>query len=185
MKTIAHNVGTSALTSAFTYALQTIKLDHALLHYSGSTIALPNETTEPDSVWDPTRAPPGHPKRPTVILEITLSGSYARLSRDVEMWVDPARGNVRVALAMKINRREPLVKLERYEWNAASQESRRTQAIVMKKSKGQVTIFGAPLIIHFDILFERTPKPTNRDIGINQAALRQIAGDIWCAQNFE
>jgi hypothetical protein len=54
-----------------------MKLNHVLVDYSGTTIALPHETEERDSIWGP--------KKPTIVLEITFSESHARLYRDVEL----------------------------------------------------------------------------------------------------
>ncbi|CAI7580184.1 unnamed protein product [Penicillium glandicola] len=185
-----HSLAPGALSMAIWTALLPMGLTDALDNYFGAKIEHPGGVKVPDAGWGPKEPPQGHPYGPTVVLEIGFTESYAKLRRDVEMWVDPARGNASVALAMKINTKIPSIKLERVEWDTATEESQATQVIIMSKNEsGQITISDSPLVIPFEALFQRPPaspstpaSPVEKDIEINEQALSRIASDIWRSQ---
>ncbi|KAJ5163654.1 uncharacterized protein N7500_005484 [Penicillium coprophilum] len=175
MVTPAHAQGACSLQYAVKEALERMGLRRVFLDYTAVPHEHPQGTKQPDAAWVPKKLP----RNRTMVLEVAVSGSLARLRRDIDMWVDPARGNVSIALAMKINRRRPEIQLEKYERD--SQGS--TQTVLIRKSEGQVAVSGS-LIIPFESFVGRAPSK-ERDIQIVEAALREIAEDIWCAQQFE
>lgn len=44
-----------------------------------------------------------------VVLEVAVSESKAKLERDVEFWLDPARGNANIALTLEAARKKPVI----------------------------------------------------------------------------
>ncbi|KAJ5514056.1 hypothetical protein N7463_003608 [Penicillium fimorum] len=182
MVTRAHTNGALALHDAVRDALDSMKLKNAFLDASNVPHIYSKGMKQPDAAWVPRR----YPRRSTMVLEVAVSESLARLHRDMDMWIDLARGNVNIALAMKINQRKPEIELEKYEWDTTKQKSCGTQNILIQKTDGQVTVSGSPLIIPFELLIGRVPSsPVETDIEIVEDALCEIAGIVWEAQEFE
>ncbi|KAJ5384459.1 hypothetical protein N7517_002370 [Penicillium concentricum] len=180
--TPAHTNAGVALRDAVVDALRPMKLEKALMSAAEVPHTHPQGVKQPDVGWVRRR----YPRRTTVVVEIAVSESLARLRRDVDMWVDPARGNVNIALAMKINRRKPEIKLEKYEWDTIKQKPCRTQNILIQETDGQVRVSGSPLIIPFELLIGRAPSsPVETDIEIVEEALCEIASIVWTGQGFE
>ncbi|KXG48768.1 uncharacterized protein PGRI_026380 [Penicillium griseofulvum] len=174
MHTMMRQNGADSIKSAVRSVLSPMGLRKAFRGSSGVPVHLPNETEVANAAWVPVGT-----RYATMVLEVAVSECLARLRRDVDMWVDPARGNIKVVLMIV---RKSEIKLERYEWDSIKQKSRRAQLIIIKENEGQVTVAESPLIIPFEYLLERAPLPEESDIQIEEKALKEIADDVWSCQ---
>ncbi|OQE25509.1 hypothetical protein PENSTE_c006G01194 [Penicillium steckii] len=93
-----------------------------------------------------------------MILEVGLSESMAKLRRDAQMWTDPNRGGINIAMMLKIDQRHKIT-IEMWTWDPVSVQAqcRRTVVICVSQSGDKVTLTGVPLKIPFDLLFRRNP----------------------------
>ena len=65
-----------------------------------------------DIGWGSRRPPLGYPKWPTVVLEVGVSDTQSKLRHDMDLWLDPSRGNVKVAISNKVNHQRPMISIE-------------------------------------------------------------------------
>lgn len=185
MITYEHHQIIKAFDKAIDRSLIPMGLDRAILTYGAVTIDVNGISKEADWGWGPRRPPPGSPKRPSVVLEVAISETQAKLHRDVDLWLDPARGNARIAIAVKANRKRPMITMERWEWNQNDGKSEKSQHVEIWESKtGEgVSVSGSPLIIPFHLLFLRASEcPRETDLSIGEEELKEIAKWVWEAQ---
>ena len=112
-----------------------------------------------------------------MVVEIAISQTRTRLQRDIDLWLDPSRGNANVAIAIKANRTRPLITIDKYEWDHGNGQAQISQHIEIRESDigGQVSGSGAPLTIPFD-LFLRPPQPPREgDLIIGRQEIVEIA----------
>lgn len=66
----------------------------------GSTgmVAIDGTRKQADGAWGPQKPPRHAPRRPTVVMEVANSESYAKLRRDSQYWIDPERQEANVAI---------------------------------------------------------------------------------------
>jgi hypothetical protein len=50
--------------------------------------------------------------------------SETKLRANATVWVDPSRGEANIAITIKIKRGRPLLKIDQWEWNAATGKPR-------------------------------------------------------------
>ncbi|KAJ5479600.1 hypothetical protein N7530_005109 [Penicillium desertorum] len=184
MVTGEHTELASAVHKAIDKALERMGLDEAIHNYHGVDIDVNRQKKQADMGWGPRRPPRGFPKRPTVILEVAVSETERKLQRDVNLWLDPARGNANVAIAIKVNRKRPMISIDKWVWDHTNGTSLKTQHIEVSESEtGEVKLSGGPLIIPFDLFFLRNPQiPRETDVVIDKEWLQKIAEWGWDMQ---
>lgn len=132
MVTPEYHQAVKAFDKAIDMALMHIGLDRAVHTFGNVTINVNGKSKEADWGWGPRRPPPGCPKKPAVAVEVAISKTQAKLRRDVDMWIDPARGNANIAIAMEVNRKTPIIiTVDKWEWDSINQQSQNTQRIVI------------------------------------------------------
>lgn len=189
MHALEHQKAIAAFHSEIQAALAPMRLDRAVDTYATVDFYVDDngKKKQPDEGWGPKRPPRGCPRRPTVVLEVAVSETEAKLHQDVDMWVDPARGNANIAIGVKVNRQQLIITVDKWEWDPIHQQSNSTQRIVIEKSAtgDQVTVSEAPLIIPFNLLFRRpASSPEETDIHIGEQELKEIAAEVWDTQGF-
>lgn len=178
-----HSAAIGAVDDAITEALLPMGLFGRLHKYQNATIRGTMRGKQPDHGWGPRRPPAGYPKRPSVVLEVAWSESDAKLNSDVRFWLNPADGNARICLTLRVRKHEPAIRIEN--WGLENGRIHRFQSIQMTKVSNQIRIVNHPLIISFEDMFLRPPSiPAERDIEISQQALQEIAETIWDIQGF-
>ena len=186
MVTHGHHQVAKAFDKAIDHALSPMGLDTAILTYGEVTIDVNGVLKEVDWGWGPRRPPPGCPKRPTVVLEVAFSETRAKFHRDVDLWLDSASGNTKIAIAVKSNRKRPMITVDKWEWNQNDRHSQISQHIEIWESKSgdEVTVSGSPLTIPFHLLFLRDPEtPRETDLSIGEDEVKEVAKWMWDAQS--
>ena len=184
MVTGEHTQIAFAVHKAIDEALQQMGLDETINNYACVDINVGGETKQADMGWGPRRPPRGYPKRPTVVLEVGVSETRSKLHRDIDLWLDPTRGNANVAIAIKVNRQRPMISIDKWIWDAVNGKSLNCQHIeVAESDTDEVKVSGGPLIIPFHLLFLRQPQaPRETDVVIDQEWLQNIAEWGWDMQ---
>ncbi|KAJ9482461.1 hypothetical protein VN97_g10971 [Penicillium thymicola] len=159
MVTQEHEQVTDALNDEIKIALDPMGLRRATFSYRSVNIDVGGRSKQPDWAIGPGQPPPGTQKRPTVVAEVAISQTRRTLQQDIELWLNPSRGNVNIAIAIKANRTRPLITIDKYEWDHTNGQAQLSQHIeVRENDKGdKVSVSGAPLRIPFDLLFLRPP----------------------------
>ncbi|KAJ5463711.1 hypothetical protein N7475_008655 [Penicillium sp. IBT 31633x] len=181
MSTHEHHQVAKALDMAIDDVLAPMGLHRAIFTYGGVKIDLNGVTKVPDWGWGPRRPPRGYPRRPTVVLEVAISESRAKLRRDVDLWLDPARGNSNIAIAVKSNRKRRTITLDKWEWSSNDEQSQRSRHIeIWENQSGEVVVSGSPLVIPFHLLFLRDAEsPRETDLIIEEEQFKEIAAWVW------
>ncbi|KAG0158997.1 Dehydrogenase, E1 component [Penicillium digitatum] len=104
MVTPEHHDVVQAFDKAIDSALTQMGLDRATFSYTEVNIDVNGTSKQPDWGLGPRRVPRGTNRWPTVVAEIAISQTRARLQRDIELWLDPSRGNANIAIAIKASR---------------------------------------------------------------------------------
>lgn len=184
MVTAEHTKACEAFRSEIQTALVRMRLDRAVDIYAHTDVVVDEngKKKQPDNGWGPKRPPRGYPRRPTVVLEVAVSETEAKLRQDADMWVDPVRGNANIAITVKVNRQQQIITFDKWEWDSTSDQSENTTHIVVAKSAtgDDFTVSESLLIIPFHLLFRRPAlSPSEVDIQIGEQALKDIATEVW------
>ncbi|KAK2814013.1 hypothetical protein FQN50_000417 [Emmonsiellopsis sp. PD_5] len=132
-------------------------------------------------------------KWPSVIVEVGLSESQAKLERDCHWWLNNSRGQVKIALGISINRRRKEVIIRRWELRRVRPTRANPTAVVpmaiqeitisSPQNSNTVSVHGAPLILEFEKVFLRPPG-SQADIQITEMELVALAREVWAEQGF-
>lgn len=176
MVTHEHHQVAKAFDKAIDNALLPMRLDTAILTNGQVTIDVNGVSKEADWGWGPRRHPPGCPKRPTVVLEVTISESRANLHRDVNLWLDPASGNTKIVIAVRSSRKLSMITVDKWEWNQNDGHSQISQHIEIWESKSgdEVTVSGPPLTIPPE-------SPRETDLSIGDEEFKEMTKWLWDA----
>ncbi|KAJ5603903.1 hypothetical protein N7537_006859 [Penicillium hordei] len=178
-----HSTAITAVDDAITAALLPMRLFRHLDKYPNTTTQGGTRGKQPDQGWGSKRPPRGCERRPSVVLEVAWSESDSKLNSDVRFWLDPAEGNARICLTLRVDKRQPAIRVEN--WRLQNGRPHRVQMIPVNKVSNLTTVRNAPLIIPFEDLFLRPPSiPAEGDIEISQQELKFIADTIWDIQGF-
>ncbi|KAJ5801706.1 uncharacterized protein N7518_003774 [Penicillium psychrosexuale] len=79
----------------------------AVQGFPGVTITVGNRGKQPDYGWGGPPHPPDYGRKPTVVLEVAVSESKAKLERDVEFWLDPSVLDSPLIIPFEILMRRP------------------------------------------------------------------------------
>ena len=89
---------------------------HDLTSIGSETIREQPYAKEADSAWIPRRQVPGRSdKWPTLVLEVGLSETLARLHIDMKWWFSNSGGQVKIVIIASIHRNEPQIVVEKWE----------------------------------------------------------------------
>ncbi|KAJ9492978.1 hypothetical protein VN97_g316 [Penicillium thymicola] len=185
MVTEEHEELSSAINAAILRSLGSMGLEESIYHYRTTTIPMTNGHKQPDEAWGPRPLPTGRPRRPTVVVEVTITETYAKLLRDTNRWLDPIDGLAKVVLAIKADRQRPRITIERWQYDSAKAETEKVQTVeIIESSEGdKVIVTGGPLLIPFHLFFLRPAEPSKEaDILIHEKELKEIAQLIWEVQ---
>jgi hypothetical protein len=134
-------------------------LDEAIQDYLGVDTDVNGHRKQADMGWGPRRPPRGCLKRPSIVLEIGVSKTRRNLRRDVDLWLDPVRGNANVVIAIKVNRQRAMITIDLWIWDIINGESINTQHIeVSENENDEVKCSGGPLVIPSRLFFLRDPQ---------------------------
>ncbi|KAJ5955956.1 hypothetical protein N7501_010235 [Penicillium viridicatum] len=103
--------------------------------------------------------------RPAVALEVGVSGSEMKLRADAQMWVDPSGGQANIAITIKIKQDRPLLKIDKWEWDADIGRPWVFHNIEITGAHGTASVSGEPLLIPFHQIWRRAaqyPRGTSR-----------------------
>ncbi|KAF9252061.1 hypothetical protein DTO006G1_2808 [Penicillium roqueforti] len=184
MSTPEHAQVSYGLQTEFTKILLPMGLCDAVEGFGNVNVNVGDGNVKrPDWGWGPLRPPRGAPRRPGVVLEVGVSETETKLRDDASMWVDPLRGQVKTAITIKVNRKKPELKLDKWEWDAGAQRPRVTQSCVIGKAPNNVTVSQHPITIPFDHIFGRAPEiPREADIRLGKESLANMARYVWSTQ---
>ncbi|KXG48938.1 uncharacterized protein PGRI_028080 [Penicillium griseofulvum] len=184
MITREHTVIAFAVHKAIDKALARMGLDEAITQYSGVDINVNSHRKQPDMGWGPWRPPRSCPERPSVVLEVAVSETRKKLRQDVDLWLDPVRGNANVVIAIKASRRRALLTIDLWIWDTVNGKSFNSQHIeVSENENDEVKLSGGPLVIPFRLFFLRDPQtPRETDVIIDNEWLQKIAVRGWDMQ---
>ncbi|OQE38374.1 hypothetical protein PENCOP_c008G06070 [Penicillium coprophilum] len=170
-----------AVHKAVDKALARMGLDEASYQYLGVDIDMNGRKKQPDMGWGPRQPLRIYPKRPSVVLEVMVSGTPKKLRQDVDLWLDPVQGNANAVIATKLNRQREMVTIDLWKWDTVDGKSINSQHIEVSKNEyDEVKLSGGPLVIPFRLLFLRDPQPPQEtDVIIDNEWLQKIAEWGW------
>ncbi|KAJ5964286.1 uncharacterized protein N7479_004162 [Penicillium vulpinum] len=180
---LEHSAATTAVDHAIMAAILPMGLFDSLNGYPNATIQGQTRGKQPDHGWGSIRPPSGYKRKPSVVLEVAWSEPDSKLNSDVRFWLEPADGNVKTCLTLRVDKRQPAIRIEN--WRPQNGRAHRFQMIQVTKVSNHITVTEDPLIIPFEDFFLRAPSiPTERDIEISHQALHVIAEKIWDVQGY-
>ncbi|KAK2761521.1 hypothetical protein FQN52_008149 [Onygenales sp. PD_12] len=160
----------------------------------GATVEGTSRKKSPDCSYRPETLPAQRDKRwPSVVVEVGLAESQARLEGDCGWWLCDSHGEVKIALGVSIDRTRKEMIIKRWE----PQRIRLTRAnpmalvpmaiqeitISSPQNSNSINIYGAPLILEFEKVFLRPPV-SQADIQITEMELVALAREVWDEAGF-
>ncbi|KUM59281.1 hypothetical protein ACN42_g7850 [Penicillium freii] len=184
MSTPEHSRVAGALHTAISIALLPMELDEAIQVYGGVNVPVGNgNVKQPDGGWGPIRHTHGVPKRPGVVVEVGVSEPETKLRNDARMWVDPVRGEAKMAITVKVNPRKSQLKIDTWEWDEGIRSPHATQSCVIERFGDKTTVSHHPITIPFEYIFRRCLDiPREADIRLEKQRLINMATSVWAAQ---
>lgn len=185
MTSTTHSIASRTFNMILMDAIEPMGMKRSLCQLGDAKYKADIGGKQPDEAWRPRRVPRELSGTwPSVVLEVALSETKAKLQRDIRFWHHASEGGVKVVLTLCIDRSRPEIVIEQWEANGISR-CERTQRIVMSKTRRGTLITGGPLIIDFAKLFLRQPNlPREQDINIDGAELEELASCVWEEQGF-
>ncbi|KAE8142954.1 hypothetical protein BDV38DRAFT_293436 [Aspergillus pseudotamarii] len=127
-------------------------------------------------------------KWPTLVVECCWSESLAHIQWDANLWIGRSEAEVKVVILMSMTKDQDALVVEKWtpgnppqtrSWTRFS-ASREQSVRIFRYANGTVKTAGHPLIIRFEEVFLRPPKPPlEQDFELDQAALISIAECAW------
>lgn len=164
--------------------------------YGAADMRTPSRTKKPDQQFAPRHLPAGRSDEwPAMVMESGFSESEAQLDGDAKWWMKESKGQVRMAIAISVDRRKPEIVFRQWSPVCTSQTSSRVQiepvlqqTVVVSKPHGQsgVNISNGPLTLPFSELFLRQPVKAKGegDIVFSDTDLDGVAQMVWERQKF-
>ncbi|KAJ5931239.1 hypothetical protein N7516_005728 [Penicillium verrucosum] len=154
-----HEQATREFEGMFKLALTSMGLASKIQAWGSiGMVAIDGTRKQADGAWGP-RKPPRHaPRRPTVVIEVVNSESYAKLRRDSQYWIDLERQEANVAIGVNLYIKRPEITIDRFEWSSEiSRPINTTHFTIRRKSNGEVYFDPyhplPQLVIPFESLF--------------------------------
>ncbi|KAK2733470.1 hypothetical protein FQN55_003341 [Onygenales sp. PD_40] len=159
-----------------------------------TTVKGASRKKSPDCSYRPETLPAQRDKRwPSVVVEVGLAESQARLEGDCGWWLCDSHGEVKIALGVSIDRTRKEMIIKRWELQRIRLTRANPMAIVpmaiqeitisSSQNSNRVSIHGAPLILEFEKVFLRPPV-SQADIQITEMELVALAREVWDEQGF-
>lgn len=121
-----------------------------------------------------------------MVLEVGVTETETKLRADARNWVDPAKGQANIAITIKIKRDQPLLKIDKWEWDADIARPRVNRHIEITGAGGTASVSGEPLLIPFHQIWRRASQyPQERDIVLGTEDLVFLATHVWGAMGFD
>jgi hypothetical protein len=122
-----------------------------------------------------------------VVLEVASSETSGKLRHDAHYWVDPARGQANMAIAVKVYAKKTQITIEQWEWNSELSRPISKACLTMRKSGGKIRFDPdqptPQLLIPFHLLFRRPAEgKSERDIIFSTQELVEFATVVWEVQ---
>ncbi|RHZ48886.1 uncharacterized protein CDV56_105109 [Aspergillus thermomutatus] len=182
--TAEHTDATQTFNYILKEAVDRMGLSTALKCFSGIAIKGDDRAKLPDNGWGPKHPPAGRSRKwPTVMLEVGVSQRKSKLEEDARFWLEESEGDVKISLAISVNRRIPEIVLEK--WKVSDGKPAMAQKVTVWRRNEDILFDNEPLVIEFEDLFLReadTPQEVN--IEFDQRNLRRLAESIWLEQGF-
>lgn len=145
----------------------------------------PSGIKRADQSFKPKDLPEGRSEFwPALVIETGWSESKQKLQDDASWFLRESAGDVKVAVTIEIHQEIPEIVIEKWEpkLNPTSPrigvQSTLAQHIAISKTKGRpastTTVEGAPLVIPFEDLFLRPPRPGEGNIKFTHQDLRDV-----------
>ncbi|KAL3456198.1 hypothetical protein BJX64DRAFT_294305 [Aspergillus heterothallicus] len=169
-------------------ATRVVGMEYGLSELSGGFESPTMGTKVPDLAWQPMHIDPGRNYNwPTMVLEVALSESQAKLQSDVRWWflAPPPDGVVNILLTLRIARDKEEIVIDKWERSVPHDRGHLEQRVVVSRTRrtGNISIQGSPLVIGFEKLFLRPPlTPDEVDLQLDDWKLQFIAERIWRRQ---
>ncbi|KAJ5931524.1 hypothetical protein N7516_006013 [Penicillium verrucosum] len=185
MTTREHRCAARAMNTLIEEALKDMELGRDFESFAGVEVNAGANCKVPDEGWAPMISPREGSSRPAVVLEVGVSESETKLRADAKMWVDPSGGQANIAITIKIKRDRPLLKIDKWEWDADIGRPR-VNHIEITGAHRTASVSGEPLLIPFHQIWRRAAQyPWERDIVLNVEDLAFLATHIWGAMGID
>lgn len=173
-----HNMITDPVTRAVDDRLRAMGVHREDISWAGTTTYKPTPTRgkQGDQAFLPrSRCPCPSRQRPlgwpTLVIETGVSASRPRLREDAKWWFTASDGHVRIVLVIGIEKNK--VTFEKWQLdpsNTAVQQAYLAHAVEVTSAGIQ----GAPMILPFAALCDRTPGPREVDVVLDAQDFRYI-----------
>ncbi|GFF55143.1 hypothetical protein IFM58399_09999 [Aspergillus lentulus] len=182
--TSEHTEATQTFNYILKEAVDRMGLSTALKNFSGTKVRGDDLAKVPDNGWGPRRPPAGRSRKwPTVVLEVGVSQRKAKLQEDARFWLEESEGDVKISLAISVNRRIPEIVLEK--WKVSNGKAAMAQKVMVWRHNEDTLFDNEPLIVEFEDLFLREPDiPREVNFELDKGNLRRLAENIWLEQGF-
>ncbi|GIJ88037.1 hypothetical protein Asppvi_006953 [Aspergillus pseudoviridinutans] len=179
-----HTEATQTFNDILKEAVDRMGLSTALKNFSGTKVRGDDWAKVPDNGWGPRRPPAGRSRKwPTVVLEVGVSQRKSKLDQDARCWLEKSEGDVKISLAISVNRRIPEIVLEK--WKVSNAKPAMAQKVIVWRHNEDTLFDNEPLVIEFQDLFLReADNPGEVNIEFDQGNLRRLAENIWLEQGF-
>jgi hypothetical protein len=181
-----HELAAGAFNDMLMWAVTPMGL-HTAIRPWGRTMVFAKDGTkkQADRGWGPLRPPPDAPKRPAVVLEVASSETYANLHHNAQYWVDPTRQEANVAIGVSLDRKNPEITIDQWEWSSEISRHNKTH-LTIRNSDGTVRFDPDPppqLVIPFHLLLRRPAEDKREsDLVIATHEFIDFATMVWAVQ---
>jgi hypothetical protein len=117
------------------------------------------------------------------VLEVGVPQGKSKLEEDARFWLEESKGEVKLCLAISVDRRIPEIVLEK--WKVSNGKPAMTQKVTVWRQNQDILFDNESLVIEFEDLFLReADNPREVNIEFDQGNLRRLAENIWLEQGF-
>lgn len=191
-KSPAHETASIIFHNIFLEAVEPTGLKRSLKDILGATHFASLGAKEPDQAWRPHRLPLNRSRDwPSVVLKVAYSENEteSKLGSSVRFLMRASGGDVKVVLTLRINRKQPKVRIEKWVNSSSSNNNNRhrlDQSVTISKTdSNRIILSNAPLTIDFEDLFLRPATiPREKNIELDAEKLEYLATEIWDDQGF-
>lgn len=121
-----------------------------------------------------------------MVLEVGVIETEDKLREDARIWVDPVRGEANIAITIKVERNQALLRLEKWEWDVAADRPKATRLVEMRGEGGSVVVSGGPLLIPFQQIWRRAAAYSGeQDIIFEEENFAFLAKAVWSVMKIQ
>lgn len=156
-----------------------------------ATKKAPNGSSkESDSSWKNENLRPRDGDFPCLVVEAGMSESLSLLRQDAHWWIENSGGKVNMVLIISIRKSTRVLHIEKYiPGPAQTRTSPRHPRPPFTKLEGTImidsaaspsTVTGAPLVLEFSRIFDRSPSPPlEQDVVFTMQDLQTLGDKFW------